>query len=84
MVTIKNRDFIQGPTASRTSPRAGMPAATWCARNSMDTSKNRDFMQGVNSIKNAGNSRDASRNMVCQKQHGHKSKQRLHAGNQQH
>ncbi len=84
MVTSKNRDFIQGPTASRTSPRAGMPAATRCARNSMDTSKNRDLMQAANSIKNFANSRDASSNMVGQKQHGHNQKQGLHAGSQQH
>jgi hypothetical protein len=61
-----------------------MPAATWCARNSMDTSKNRDFMQGANSNKNVNNSRDASSNMVRQKQHGYKSKQGLHAGSQLH
>ncbi len=43
-----------------------MPAATWYASKSMDTSKNRDFMQGVNTIKNVANSRDASSNMVRQ------------------
>jgi hypothetical protein len=57
-----------------------MPAATWCARNSMVTSKNRDFMQGANSIEKVSNSRDASSNMVRQKQHGHKQKQGLHTG----
>jgi hypothetical protein len=84
MVTSKNRDFMQGPLETRMSPTAGMPAATWCARNSMDTSQNRDFMQGTNSIRNVANSRDASRNMVRQKQHGHKRKQGLDAGSKQH
>jgi hypothetical protein len=72
------------PTALRTSAIAGMPAATWCARNSMDTSKNKDSMQGANSNKNVSNSRDASSNKMRQKQHGHNLKQGLHAGSQQH
>jgi hypothetical protein len=70
-------------TALRTSATAGMPAATWCARNSMGTSQNKDFMKGANSIKNVANSRDASSNMVRQKQLGHKQKQGLHARSQQ-
>jgi hypothetical protein len=72
------------PTALRTSATAGMPAATWCARSSMGTIKNRDFIQGANSNKNVANSRDASSNMLRQKQHGHNQKQGLHAGCQQH
>jgi hypothetical protein len=45
-------------TTEGASAIEGMPAATRCTRNSMDTSQ--DFMQGTNSIKNVANSRDAS------------------------
>jgi hypothetical protein len=76
----KTGTSCRDPTALRTSPTAGMPAATRCARISIDTSKNRNFMQGVNSIKKVSNSRDASSNMVSQKQHRHKQKQGLHVG----
>jgi hypothetical protein len=90
----------------------GMPETAW-------TQTKQRIPQGANSIKNVGNSRDVSNNMVrqkqhgrtqaktgtscrepttlrmsptagmpaatwCAKKHGHKQKQGLHAGSQQH
>jgi hypothetical protein len=84
MVASKNKDFMQGATAIRTLPIAGMPAATRCARNSMEGHTQKQGLHtGANSIKNVNNSRDASSNMVRHKQHGYKQKQGLHAGSQQ-